>query len=353
MASHNHSNIPTAHERDELHYGNAFPADDGGNEADVNLNGSASHLYEDHDTAPRLRVNGSANGTADGSQVRARRNVLNEAATLINAGGLGHAQASSHATATDPGPPTSEEISSALGAYERAFLPNQPKSLSGISLRAFLLGLVLSLSSTLSIYLAYNGHTVWRAPFFLASLCVFHFLEFYTTALTNTASARVSSFLLSSNGSAYTIAHTAAFVECILIHSFWPYSFLSTSLHTILLTSGILLIILGQTIRAIAMIQAGRNFSHLVAHTKRTEHQLVTSGLYSVLRHPSYFGYFWWAIGTQLACGNVVCLAGYAGVLWLFFSRRIEGEEELLVKFFGQEYVGFRERTWVGIPGIR
>ncbi|TVY32422.1 Protein-S-isoprenylcysteine O-methyltransferase [Lachnellula occidentalis] len=325
MALHNPSTVPSAHERDELHYGNAFPADGGGNAAAVGMNGSASRSHENHDTASRSRVNGNANATADEPQVRARRNVLNEAATMINIGGLGHAQASNNSTATDQGPPTSEEISSALRAYERAFLPHQPKSLSGISMRAFLLGLVLSLSSIISLYLAYNGHTIWRAPFFIASLCVFHFLEFYTTALTNTASARVSSFLLSSNGSAYTIAHTAAFVECILIHSFRPYSFLPASLHTILLTSGILLIILGQTIRAIAMVQAGGNFSHLVAHTKRSEHRLVTSGLYSVLRHPSYFGYFWWAIGTQLACGNAVCLVGYAGVLWVFFCEAGRG----------------------------
>ena len=351
MALHNPSNVPTAHERDELHLDNTFPADDGGNAAAVGMNGSASHSYEDHEATARARVTGNANGTADRPQVGARRNVLNDAAILINAGGLGHAQ-SNNAPAPAPAPPASEEISSALRAYERAFLPNQPKSLSGISLRAFLLGLVLSTSSTLSLYLAYNEYTIWRAPFFVASLCVFHFLEFYTTALTNTSSAKVSSFLLSSNGSAYTIAHTAAFIECILLSLFWPYTLLPQRLHNILLTSGLLLIVLGQTIRAIAMIQAGRNFSHLVAHTKRQEHQLVTNGLYSVLRHPSYFGYFWWAIGTQLACGNAVCLVGYAGVLWVFFARRIKGEEELLVKFFGGEYVRFRERTWVGIPGI-
>ncbi len=29
------------------------------------------------------------------------------------------------------------------------------------------------------------------------------------------------------------------------------------------------------------------------------------------------------------------------------------GEEELLVKFFGEEYVDYRRRTWVGIPFIR
>ena len=31
----------------------------------------------------------------------------------------------------------------------------------------------------------------------------------------------------------------------------------------------------------------------------------------------------------------------------------IAGEEELLVKFFGDMYVAYRQRTWVGIPFIR
>jgi protein-S-isoprenylcysteine O-methyltransferase len=357
MASKNPSTNLAAHERDELHFNDAseaFPADDNGNAA-LRTNGSASHSHDDNASAQWTPTqNGTAsgnvniNGTADGSQVRARRNVFNEAANLVNAGGLGHAQPSSNAP-----PPTSNEISSALAAYERAFLPHQPKSLSGIALRSFLLGLVLSASSILSLYLAYNQNTLWRAPFFLSSLCVFHFLEFYTTALTNTASAKVSSFLLASNGSAYTIAHTAAITECLLSHFFLPASILPNATHYIILAFAFVFIAVGQTIRAIAMLQAGSNFSHMVAHTKRQEHQLVIDGLYSVLRHPSYFGYFWWAIGTQLACGNAVCLVGYAFVLYRFFERRISGEEELLVRFFGQEYVKFRERTWVGIPGIR
>lgn len=39
-------------------------------------------------------------------------------------------------------------------------------------------------------------------------------------------------------------------------------------------------------------------------------------------------------------------------MLWRFFSKRIEGEEELLVRFFGDEYVQYRKRTRVGIPFI-
>jgi len=111
--------------------------------------------------------------------------------------------------------------------------------------------------------------------------------------------------------------------------------------------------VVGQAVRATAMIHAGSNFSHIVAHHKRSSHELVTTGIYSIFRHPSYFGFFWWGIGTQLVCGNVVCLIAYAVVLWRFFSRRIEGEEQLLVGFFGQEYVSYRDRTLVGIPLIK
>lgn len=86
---------------------------------------------------------------------------------------------------------------------------------------------------------------------------------------------------------------------------------------------------------------------------KAASHELVTGGVYAYLRHPSYFGFFWWGLGTQLLLGNGICFVGYAVVLWRFFSERIAKEEELLVGFFGAEYEGYRRRTRVGIPFIR
>jgi len=50
--------------------------------------------------------------------------------------------------------------------------------------------------------------------------------------------------------------------------------------------------------------------------------------------------------------GNLICFVGYAMVLWRFFEKRIGGEEELLVRFFGDEYVQYRKRTMIGIPFI-
>jgi protein-S-isoprenylcysteine O-methyltransferase len=309
-------------------------------------------------TMETLSESTSSNGSANESsntlwappQTR-RRNVLNDAATMIGNGGLGHPSHAHSQTSTPSQQGQFTELNDALDFYEKQFLPRQPRSLSGIALRSFTLGLTLSLSTLLSIYLLVISNLLWRAPFFVAILSLFHFLEFYTTALANTSDAKVSSFLLSSNGSAYTIAHTAAFTECILSHVFLP-SMLPSWAHYLILVLGLAFILIGQLSRSLAMLQAGPNFSHLIRHTKSPTHVLITTGVYSLLRHPSYFGFFWWGIGTQLVCGNTICLMGYAAVLWKFFSRRIEGEEGLLVKFFGQEYVEYRKRTRVGIPFI-
>ncbi|KAI9723370.1 MAG: hypothetical protein M1812_001254 [Candelaria pacifica] len=232
-------------------------------------------------------------------------------------------------------------------------LPGQPKSLSGISLRAYLLGNVTGISTLFSLYLLNRGNGLWRAPFFLASLSIFHNLEFWTTAAYNTRFANVGAFLLSRNGSAYNAAHTGALTECIITNLFFPNrALLPPSLHNPLIGFGLVMLIIGQATRSIAMAQAGTNFNHSIQMKKSKEHELVTSGIYAYLRHPSYFGFFWWGLGTQVVMGNVVGFIAYAGVLWMFFNRRIQKEEQLLVNFFGDEYVKYRQRTRVGIPFI-
>lgn len=96
---------------------------------------------------------------------------------------------------------------------------------------------------------------------------------------------------------------------------------------------GLFLMALGQAVRSLAMAQAGSNFNHTVQVERKEDHTLVMHGVYAVLRHPSYFGFFWWGIGTQLVLGNVVSLLGYAVVLWKFFSHRIDRECSLLFIF--------------------
>jgi protein-S-isoprenylcysteine O-methyltransferase len=308
--------------------------------------------------------NGSANGTAhqpfpDNNQNTSwspPRNPRPNPFDLINNGGIGHRQPANMSYSPQEKEASETSIPAALELYDKQYLPSQPKSLSGIAARSFLLGISLAFSSTLAIYLLQpSSYTpLWRTPFFIAVLSLFHYLEFWTTAAYNTREAKISSFLLSSNGVAYQGAHTFALVELLVEHYFWPTTpWLPPFVSLPLLFTGLVLIVSGQIIRSMAMRAAGTNFNHIVQSTKRSTHTLVTTGIYRYLRHPSYFGFFWWALGTQLVLGNFLAFLVYWAVLYKFFRARIDGEEEYLVGFFGEDYVRFRERTGVWIPFIR
>lgn len=232
----------------------------------------------------------------------------------------------------------------------RYLWPGGDRSLAGIAIRAFLLGAAGTVGFVCAGFLAYHDVRLWRPFFFLAVLSVFHFLEFWTTAAYNTPTAYISSFLLT-NGSRYRQAHTVAFIEAIITSYFFP-TWQARVNPSWVIGLGVALITVGQVVRSLAMVQAGTNFNHQVQQKKNEGHELVTTGLYSVFRHPSYFGFFWWGLGTQVALGNSVSLAGYAFVLWYFFYKRITHEEKHLIEFFGDDYKTYRARTRVWIPFI-
>ena len=238
----------------------------------------------------------------------------------------------------------------------RQFLPGQEKSLSGIALRAFSLGAAASASllTTLAILLLSNSNNpIWRAPFFTLCLSLFHFLEFWVTAERNTLVATVDSFLLTANWPSYAIAHASALLECLFVSFFFPdRNWAPLNTGPLLLAVGVGAVVVGQTVRSMAMLHAGQSFNHQVQMARSETHVLVTDGIYGVVRHPSYFGFFYWGLGTQLVMGNVVCFFAYAAVLWVFFSRRVRVEEEKLVEFFGERYVEYRRRVPTLMPFI-
>ena len=237
--------------------------------------------------------------------------------------------------------------------------------MSAIAENAGVLGVVLGISSFGALQLITLEHYLWRLPAFVAVLALFHFLEFDMTARYNPPDAKVSSFLLFNNGWAYNVAHSTATCEILL--RYWlvrrgtfdtaltdplqPYSaaFNVTAFAPAL---GLFLVIIGQLFRSLAMCQAGTSFNHVVQSVRKEDHQLVTTGVYSFSRHPAYFGFYWWALGTQLLLGNVVCLVAYAVVLWKFFGHRVKHEEKHLRSFFGEAYESYSERVSVWLPFI-
>jgi len=182
---------------------------------------------------------------------------------------------------------------------------------------------------------------------YLAVLAAFHFSEFAITGLTNPQNLSFDSYLVN-HSKAYGIAAVASWCE----HIVTLYMFPELKSKSYITMTGLAICIAGEILRKGAMFQAGRNFNHLVQDTKAKDHVLVTSGVYSLSRHPSYVGWFLWSVGSQLILINPLCLVGYTVVTYLFFRERIEVEEYTLVSFFGQEYRDYQKRVGTGLPWI-
>ena len=80
-------------------------------------------------------------------------------------------------------------------------------------------------------------------------------------------------------------------------------------------------------------------------------HTLVTGGVYSLIRHPSYLGLLvnslGWSLAFRSGVGVLLTLLIVLPVL-----ARIRAEEALLRSQFGGEYDEYRGRTARLIPGL-
>jgi len=112
---------------------------------------------------------------------------------------------------------------------------------------------------------------------------------------------------------------------------------------------GVVLFALGGVVRLWPVFVLGRRFSGLVAI--QPGHTLVTTGIYAMIRHPSYLGLMigalGWALAFRSAVGVVLALLNLLPLL-----ARIRAEERLLAHQFGAEYRAYRDRTWRMVPGL-
>jgi protein-S-isoprenylcysteine O-methyltransferase Ste14 len=112
---------------------------------------------------------------------------------------------------------------------------------------------------------------------------------------------------------------------------------------------GVILFAAGGALRIWPVFVLGRRFSGLVAI--QPGHTLVTSGIYGVIRHPSYLGLLVNALGWALAFRSGVGLLLTALLIPPLLAR-INAEESLLRSQFGSEYEAYCARTSRMIPGL-
>ncbi|KXJ87415.1 Isoprenylcysteine carboxyl methyltransferase family-domain-containing protein [Microdochium bolleyi] len=259
----------------------------------------------------------------------------------------------------------SEDDSLATCSQPQETDASQPphKGLDGLALHGFVLGILLTAAATVTAWFflqpplspqcraPHSPH--WRTPFFLASIASLHALELW--AITRYAPEQASSkhLRLGAGRRTHIVAYTFATVECLVSRYLWWFPF---GLPFVMEVAGTMVVV-GLLVHTLAIVHAGPAFLDEVRRrtgsTSRTRpHALVTTGIYRVMRHPAYFGYFWWAIGTQLIMGNVLSLLAFPIVLWSFFAGRVRVEEEMLVRVYGLEYEDYQRRVGTWMPFI-
>jgi protein-S-isoprenylcysteine O-methyltransferase Ste14 len=80
-------------------------------------------------------------------------------------------------------------------------------------------------------------------------------------------------------------------------------------------------------------------------------HRLVTRGPYRFVRHPIYTCHLIMGLGTAITFGEI---AGFAGCLLflLGFWIKLRQEEELLVRYFPEEYPAYKRRVKALVPFV-
>lgn len=76
---------------------------------------------------------------------------------------------------------------------------------------------------------------------------------------------------------------------------------------------------------------------------------LVTDGVYSVVRHPMYFGDSIWPLGWSLIFG-ALCSSMLTPVWIVLYALTTRVEEEALLKIYGEEYDRYRRGVKRIIP---
>ena len=114
--------------------------------------------------------------------------------------------------------------------------------------------------------------------------------------------------------------------------------------------AGLALMLAGIAIRSVAIHQLGRLHTPNVAI--RADHRLLKTGLYSLVRHPSYLGAIVAFIGFGLALGNAASFVLIAAAMPCLYLYRIREEDAALRAAFGDRHRDYCARTKRLIPWV-
>ena len=114
---------------------------------------------------------------------------------------------------------------------------------------------------------------------------------------------------------------------------------------------GFILVIFGFVESMLGRKELATNWTESYDYQIKRKHELVSTGIYSYIRHPIYGGLWLTLTGSLIVSETYLFLP--ISLLALFaFIRFAKREEKILVKHFGKKYLEYQRKTKLLIPKI-
>jgi protein-S-isoprenylcysteine O-methyltransferase Ste14 len=132
-------------------------------------------------------------------------------------------------------------------------------------------------------------------------------------------------------------------VHWLTLYTFsWQERPLNTVIARFLTAIAIILLCSAIIVSQVAIQTLGKFFDRLAI---KSDHQLVTDGIYSFIRHPIYTSYILLFVGFCTMLQSFWGLGLLLSVCVVWFSNRIAIEEQMLEERFGKEYQSYCQQT--------
>jgi protein-S-isoprenylcysteine O-methyltransferase Ste14 len=114
--------------------------------------------------------------------------------------------------------------------------------------------------------------------------------------------------------------------------------------------TGLMVMVVGLLIRIWSMLTLSKYYTRTLLTIEKQE--IVKKGPYRVIRHPGYLGTIlvWGAAGLAMQ-NEIIFIVATIMILIVYFYR-IENEEKMLIKQFGEKYSDYKKHSWRLIPLI-
>lgn len=126
--------------------------------------------------------------------------------------------------------------------------------------------------------------------------------------------------------------------------------FLSKNIYELIC---VIVSLLGFLVRFIAVGYSGNKTSGRNTKEGQVAESINSTGIYSLVRHPLYFGNFLIWFGIAAFTLNLWFLVAFVFMYWVYYERIMFAEEEFMREKFGDQYTNWANTVPAFIPALR